>query len=187
MSDEIEAERLIDGWFGVVRVRYPLPSGELDERNVVDHPSGAAVLPYDPDRRVGLVVSEPRPPLLWKGRAGIVEAIGGALDGDDPETCARREAEEEAGVRLSTLARVFHGWVTPATSTEEVTYFLAPYRAGDRIGPGGGLPEEHESIRVRERPLAELWTAVERCEVADVKLLALLQALRLREPALFEA
>ncbi len=65
--------------------------------------------------------------------------------------------------------------------------FLAPYRAADREGAGGGLAEEHESIEVVEVALSDLAAMADRGEVADMKTLCLVQTLRLRHPTLFTA
>lgn len=184
-SDRIlGAMRLIDGWFSVDRMTVEL-AGERLERDLVRHPSGATILPYDPERRVATVVSETRLAILHAGVEPLWEAVAGVLDEDEPEACARREALEEAGLRLRTLEPVGRVWMTPSTSTEQVHLFLAPYLPEDRVAEGGGLAEEAEHLRVREVPLAELAQAAEAGTLADAKTLLLVQALRLRHPDLF--
>ncbi len=186
MSDQIlSSETLLRGWFDVLMLHVRLASGEEIERPIVDHPSGAAVLPYDPGRRVALVITEARPPVLFSGESRIIEVIAGALEEDDPESCARREALEEGGLSLGAMEHVAHLWQTPATSTERVDYFLAAYSERDRVAPGGGLDEESEHIRVREIALSVLWRMAEERTVRDAKMLILLQALRIRRPDLF--
>jgi hypothetical protein len=78
-------------------------------------------------------------------------------------------------------------WMTPASSTERVDYFLAPYSETDRVDCGGGLEQEHEQIRLREVPLSELWALAEAGRLNDAKTLILVQALRIRRPELFGA
>ncbi len=73
----------------------------------------------------------------------------------------------------------------PGVSTERLHLFLAPYRAADRTGEGGGLAEEHENIVVVETALGDLAGMADRGEIEDLKTLALVQSLRLRHPALF--
>jgi nudix-type nucleoside diphosphatase (YffH/AdpP family) len=185
VADRILAsERVRSGWFGILSVKARLGRDEV-ERDVVEHPSGAAVLAYDPERRVALLVFQSRIPLLLAGAEKMPEAIAGALDGDQPEDCARREALEEAGVRLGTLEHVARVWPSPGTSTEQADYFLAEYGLEDRVAEGGGLAEEAEHIRVREMPLAKLWGLAEGGGVRDAKTLTLVQALRIRRPDLF--
>jgi 8-oxo-dGTP pyrophosphatase MutT (NUDIX family) len=116
----------------------------------------------------------------------MLEAIAGMLDTETPEDDARREAMEEAGVRLGQLYGVGQFWSVPAFATETIDYYLAPYTCGDRIEAGGGHPDEQEHITVHELGLEDLWAMFERNEIKDVKAVVLLMALRIREPHLFE-
>lgn len=187
MADEILSERTIhEGWLNLKMATVRLREGEIIEREIVEHPSGAAVLAYDPERRVAMFISECRPPVLKAGAEQMIEVIAGALDGDDPVDCARREALEEGGLQLRSLVKVAETWATPATSTERVTSFLAVYNKADRVSRGGGLDKEAEHLQVREIPLAELRRRMDVGEIGDAKTLLLLQALRIREPDLFD-
>jgi nudix-type nucleoside diphosphatase (YffH/AdpP family) len=107
------------------------------------------------------------------------------LDDEEPENCARREAEEEVGLCLHALEPVAEVWTCPGVSTERIHLFLAAYAVHDRVSDGGGLSEEHEDIEVVEMPLEEAWRRLENGDVADLKTLTLLQALRLRRPDLW--
>src|SRR5690606_36815434 len=139
----------------------------------VRHREGAAVMPYDPERRVALLVRLTRAAVVYAGmEEDLVEAPAGMLDGDSAEDCARREALEEVGVRLGRLQSVATAFSSPGMSTERAHLFLAPFTAADRIGPGGGLAEEHEVLAVVETPLADLWGAYLAGRIADMKTLA---------------
>jgi nudix-type nucleoside diphosphatase (YffH/AdpP family) len=160
--------------------------GPTFERDIEDHGEAAGVLPYDPVRRVALLIRQKRAPCLYaRGQADIIEVPAGRLDEDAPEACARREALEESGVALKALEFVAHTWSMPGLSTERAYFFLAEYDAADRVSPGGGLAEENESIAVIEVGLAALATMADRGEVEDLKTLMLVQTLRLRRPDLF--
>ena len=185
MSDAILSSRgLFTGWLNLVLLRLRL-GGEECERPVIEHPSGSAVLAYDPARRVALTVRQTRLAVLHLAQPRFAEPVAGVDEDDDRADTARREAMEEAGVRLTALERVARVWMTPASTTERVDLFLAEYSERDRVAEGGGAEDENEEIDVREEPLASLWAAVERGEMTDAKLLLLLQALRLRRPELF--
>jgi nudix-type nucleoside diphosphatase (YffH/AdpP family) len=157
------------------------------QREVVSYGQSACVLPYDPERKVALVVRLPRAPLLLAGEADdLIEAPAGMIEaGEDPEATVRREAMEEAGVALGALEPVARCWPSPGVVAERTHLFLAPYAAADRTGAGGGLAEEHEDIAVEERPLASLWADAERGALNDLKTLTLVYALRSRHPRLF--
>lgn len=107
------------------------------------------------------------------------------IEGEEPAACARREALEEAGVRLGPLELLGACYASPGVSSERVSLFLAPYAAGDRTAPGGGAAGEQEHITVMEVPLAQLWAWVEGRRIEDLKTLALALWLRLRRPELF--
>lgn len=175
-----------EGWARYLVAEVRMPDGSRIGREVEDHGPAVAVLPYDPERRVALLVRQFRtPPCFVDGTASVLEAPAGLREEEDASTCARREAFEEVGLRLSTLEPAGRVWSLPGLSTERMDLFLAPYRAADREGTGGGLAEEHESIEVVEVALPDLAAMAERGEVADMKTLCLVQTLRLRHPALF--
>ena len=175
-----------DGWASFLIADVTLPDGHEVTREIEDHGEAVAVLPYDPERRVALLVRQFRtPPFFAAGLPELLEAPAGLLDEVDPQEGARREAFEETGVRLGRLDPVTTAWSMPGVSTERMHLFLAPYAEGDRTGPGGGLAEEHEGITILEMPLAELAARAEAGEIADMKTYALILALRLRRPELF--
>jgi nudix-type nucleoside diphosphatase (YffH/AdpP family) len=175
------------GWLSLRMATIRLDDDTFSDREIVDHPSGATVLLYNPDKRTALLITELRPPVEWVNEPRMLEAVAGKLDESDPEGCARREAEEEAGVRIAAMEHVARLWMTPASSTERVYYYLASYSEADRVSQGGGAEGEHENIRVREVALAELLHMAEAGEIRDAKTFLLLQALQLRRPDLFVA
>lgn len=187
----IKVERvdtLYEGWGRFLRVSVSLPDGSTVGREVEDHGDAAGVLAYDPDRRVATLVRQLRAPiLLSEGEADTLEAIAGRLEGDAPEACARREADEEAGLRLGTLELVVAMHAMPGISTECIHMFLAAYTQADKVGAGGGLAAETENITVVEMPLADLAAMADRGELRDAKTMLLVQTLRLRRPDLFSA
>lgn len=175
-----------DGWSTFSIGRFRLRSGAVVSREIEDHGRAVCVLPYDPERRLAVLVRQFRPPAFdAAGIDSLVEAPAGLLDEDDPEAGARREALEEVGIALGALEFVVSGWSMPGISTERMEFYLAPFRAADRTQAGGGLAEEHEDITVLEVPLAELDRQLAAGEVTDVKTLVLVQALKLRHPHLF--
>ncbi|TNC16438.1 NUDIX hydrolase [Methylobacterium terricola] len=163
-----------------------MPDGSRIGREIEDHGPAVAVLPYDPDRRVALLVRQFRtPPCFVDGTPSLLEVPAGLREEDDPMACARREAFEEVGLRLSQLEPAGRVWSLPGLSTERMDLFLAPYRVTDREGAGGGLAEENESIEVVEVALSDLAALADRGAVTDLKTLCLTQTLRLRHPDLF--
>ena len=183
----LRTEILHDGWSKLYRVVYRAPDGSEADREVIHHGDAAAVLPFDPERRTGLLVRLPRAPALLVGGGEMLEAPAGIIeDGELADACIRREAMEEAGVRLDALEPVGVVWSSPGASTERLSLFLAPYAAADRIEQGGGAKGEHENITVVEIGLRELADLADAGGVPDSKTLLLLTTLRLRRPELFQ-
>jgi nudix-type nucleoside diphosphatase (YffH/AdpP family) len=183
------------GYVTVERLRVRLADGAEVIREVENHGDAIAVLPYDPERRTALTVRLFRAPAFDRfGEEALEEACAGMIEpgnyfgdgevADEPDT-VRREAMEELGLRLGGLEFVARVWSSPGVSAERVALYLAPYDPRDRVGPGGGLAEEHEAITVLERPLAHLAADADAGRIVDLKLLALVLALRARRPELF--
>ena len=186
---ELLARRVMySGYLSVVSLSLRLRDGAIVSRDVEYHGDAAAVLPYDPVRRCGLVVRLFRGPVFYATGVGqLEESCAGMIGHEEASAAARREAEEEPGVSLRILEFVARIWPSPGISSERQTLFLAPYAATDRNGPGGGLAAEHEDITVVERPLDSLAADARLGEVADGKLLTLIMALQLRRPDLFSS
>jgi nudix-type nucleoside diphosphatase (YffH/AdpP family) len=176
-----------DSWAVFLKADIRLDDGTVISRQIEDHGAAAVVLPYDPARKVALLVRLLRAPPLYVGDSGMMtEAVAGIIDdGETAEAAARREAMEEAGVRLDALDPLGTFWTTPGISTERMTMFLAPYGQADRVAEGGGLAAEHENITVLEVPLERLGADLDAGRIEDMKLALLLQALKLRRPELF--
>jgi nudix-type nucleoside diphosphatase (YffH/AdpP family) len=175
------------GWAKYLVVSARLPDGQVVRREIEDHGCAVAVLPYDPQRKVALLVRQFRAPVLVAaGDPDLLEAIAGMLDHGSAEACAQREAEEEAGLRLKALEPLGSMWTSPGGSTERMNLYLAAYSEADLVSDGGGLAAEHEHITIVEMALGELAGIADRGELADMKTFALLQALRLKRPDLFQ-
>lgn len=174
------------GWSNFSLVTFRLDDGSIIVREIEDHGSAAVVLPYDPERRLAMLVRQFRGPVWIKAGTELTEPPAGIIDdGEDPADTARREALEETGLKLGALEPLGTYWSSPGSTTERSSLYLASYTAADRIAPGGG-EDEHENIQVLETPLSDLAAALERGELADLKLFALVQALMARRPELFD-
>jgi nudix-type nucleoside diphosphatase (YffH/AdpP family) len=175
-----------EGWSKIYRLRIRLADGEEVSREVEEHGSAVAVLPYDPQRRVAMLVRLLRAPVLMDvGLQELLEAPAGLIEEDDPAETARREVHEEVGLKLTALEPVAEVWSSPGISTERMHLFLAAYGAGDKADAGGGVAGEHENIKPVELPLHELWSMLESGAVKDLKTCTLLLALKVRHPELF--
>jgi len=187
-AEIIDTVAVYEGWTRLLRARLRLADGTRIVREVEDHGRAVAVLPYDPVRRTALLIRLLRAPVLMEaGGQDLLEAPAGLVEEDDTAETARRELDEETGLKAGALEHVATVWTMPGISTERMDLYLAPYSAGDRVGTGGGVAGEHENITVVEMPLDELWTRARTNEIADMKTLALVLLLHARQPRLFAA
>lgn len=158
---------------------------ETQVRQTYDRGDGAAILPFDPDRGTVLLVRQFRWPAFVTGhKEPLIEVCAGLLDKDDPETCIRKEAEEELGYRLNSIKLLLTPYMSPGSVTERLWLFAARYSPAGRISEGGGAPEEGEDIEVLEMPVDDAIAAISDGRIIDAKTILLLQHLKLN-PALF--
>ncbi len=153
------------------------------DREVIDHGDAGVVLAVDRKRGMAILVRQWRAPLiLGDGDPYLLEACAGILDpGEDAEAAARREAEEEIGIRIGAMRKVAIVLPSAGTLTERMHLFIAEVSDGDRVHDGGGKPGEGENIEIVEIPLADLFDRARRGELQDAKTLILVQQLMIDE------
>jgi nudix-type nucleoside diphosphatase (YffH/AdpP family) len=176
-----------DRWAKFMIASVQSPDGHAVEREIEDHGEAVCVLPYNTARKTAVLVRQMRAPiLLAAGEQELIEAVAGVIEPGEPaDACARRETQEEAGLALASLQRVFTGWTMPGISTERMHFYLAVYDGDAREEVRGGLAGEHEHTIASEFSLAALARMADQGELVDVKTLLLLQTLRLQQPELF--
>jgi len=156
---------------------------------IENHGWAAAVLAYDPTRREAVLVRQMRlAPALQGDDPMCLEIVAGLLDdrAEPPEETARREAMEEAGLRLDRLEPIGAFRPSPGLIGEKIWIYLAEIDlAVARVADGGGLDHEGEDIEVVVMPLAELAALVDAGVDLDMKTAYAVQTLRVRRPALF--
>ena len=182
----VGSEVLSDDWYVLRKMTYETVNARGERvrssREVYDRGCGAAVLLYNRAADTVVLVRQFRLPALVQGHADgcLIEACAGVLDGDDPEACVRREAEEETGFRVGAVHKVFAAYMSPGAVTEVVHGFIAEYAHDGRVGTGGGLAAEGEDIEVLEMPFTEAMAMMARGEICDAKTIMLLQHLAWR-------
>lgn len=188
----VRREELAKGRGTLTRIEYQqrLRSGEWHDqrREVYDNGDSAVLLPYDRARRTVLLTRQFRlPPYLQEHVPALLEACAGKLDGEAAEVRIVKEAEEEMGLRAAAPERLFSLYMTPAAVAERITFFLCDYTPADRLGDGGGLPEEGEFIEIVELGLDEAAAKIATGEIRDAKTVILIQALLARHGTAGEA
>lgn len=135
-----------------------------------------AVLPYDPQRDRVLLVEQFRigPFLRGDPQPWQLEAIAGRIDaGESPEAAARREAQEEAGLRVTDLRAVANYYPSPGAFTEYLYSFLALTALPDHAAGVFGLASEAEDIRGHLISFDQLMALAQSGEIGNGPLLLL--------------
>lgn len=179
----VERKRVYEGWNTLDLLTVESSgAGQTPERHVrevIDHGDAAVVLVVDRERDVAIMVRQWRAGLAAVDKHPmLLEACAGILDpGETPEETARREAEEEVGVRLGEVRSL--GSVLPSvgTLTECMHLFVAEVTGADRVQDGGGVAHEGEEIEVVELPLKELFAMAKNGRIEDAKTLVIVQRL----------
>jgi ADP-ribose diphosphatase len=150
----------------VVRFRHRLFSGEWSpERryDVLRRGDAVAIVLYDPDRDLLVLVEQLRLPPVYSGFSPWqIEVVAGLVEaGETHEAVARRETEEEAGIALiGELIPIQRYLPSPGASDESVILFCG--RVDARLAHGiHGKPDEEEDIRVVVKPWAEIEAMVD--------------------------
>jgi nudix-type nucleoside diphosphatase (YffH/AdpP family) len=178
-SVRVVAERtLAEGRFRLTLTRAEIEEDDGERRalnyEVYRHGPAAAALLYDPARGVVLLVKQFRLGAYFAdGALETIEAVAGMLDGDDPGTCATREAWEETGVRVAAVRHAFDAYASPGGTSEKIACFVAPYSLADRVGRGGGVDLD-ERIEVVEVGFDEALAMIETGAIRDAKTIALI-------------
>lgn len=175
----IKTTTLSDKWGLVQRHEFELRrrNGEWQHqiRETYDRGDGAAVLLCDRADGSVILIRQFRYPAFYRGESPyLLEVCAGKLEGDDAETCARKEAEEETGYRAGELIRAYDCFMSPGSVTERLTLYVG-FIDAPAGGSGGGLHEEGEDIEVLRVPFAEALGMIETGEIADAKTILLLQ------------
>lgn len=176
----IKTTTLSDKWGLVQRHEFELRrrNGEWQHqiRETYDRGDGAAVLLCDRSDNSVILIRQFRYPAFYRGEDPfLIEVCAGKLDGDDAETCARKEAVEETGYPVvGELIKAFDCFASPGSVTERLVLFVG-FVDAPADGGGGGLHEEGEDIEVLRLPFAKALQMVETGEIADAKTILLLQ------------
>jgi len=153
--DIVEKRTVFQGYFRVdaYRLRHARFDGgwsKVMQREVFERGHAAALLPYDPRRRVFVLCEQFRVGAYAGGmEPWQLEVVAGIIEeGESPEDVVRRETEEEAGRQLTDLWPIQRYLVSPGGTSETAYLYLGRVSAE---GAGGifGMPDEDEHIRVK--------------------------------------
>ena len=150
----IAREKLYSGFFSLelYRFRHRLFNGEMSgevRREIFERGHAAVLLPFDPVRDEVVLIEQIRIAALDTSETPwLLEMVAGMIEeGETPEDVARREAEEEAGLKVGRTKPVLSYLASPGGATERSSILVGEVDA--TIAEGiHGLADENEDIRV---------------------------------------
>ena len=164
------SEQVYDGvLLKVYRDVVKLPNGKSAIREWIDHPGASAVVPIFDSGEVLLLRQ-----FRYPSRRVFIEVPAGKLDhpGEDPETVARRELEEETGWKAHQWTYLGPYYPCIGYSNEVIHLYLA-----EQLEQGTAHTEEEEFVLPFKIPFEQAIEMVQRAAIDDMKsALALLLA-----------
>lgn len=165
MEKQISSKKIFDGT--VLKVNFDiveLDDGRRGEREVVHHPGGAAILVVNG----GKVLLE-RQYRYAVGKETIEIPAGKRDAGEDFIDTARRELEEEAGLKATKLEKLCEIIPSPGYTDEVIGIFYA-----DEFENGQTHFDETEELITFWVDLGEAYDMIVRGEITDAKTLVAL-------------
>ena len=148
----------------VARATFEDPDGGEFERDVVHHPGAVSVVPVVDEGTAVLLVRQYRAAVDRE----LLEIPAGKrdVDGEPVERTARRELEEEVGMRAGRLEKLAEFYNSPGFSDELSFVFLA--RDLDPSEISAHSPEEQE-MTIERVPLDEVPVLIRSGRLVDAK------------------
>jgi ADP-ribose pyrophosphatase len=145
-----------------------LDNGKIAERELITHQGGVGVLPVTDTGEV-ILVKQFRKPY----EAEIIEIPAGKKEpGEEPESCAVRELEEETGIRAEKLTFLADMYPSPGYTDEIVHIYKA-----EGLTYGEMSADEDEFIEVVKYPMADAMKMITGGLIKDAKtIIAILMA-----------
>lgn len=149
-----------DGFFKVdaCHLRHETYRGEEIEitRELFHRGDAVAVLLYDPGKDRVVLIEQFRIGAIREDNPWMLETVAGMVEeGESITDVARRECEEEAGVKVHTFEPVHSFYSSPGGCTEKI-HILCALINSDGLGGIHGLEEEGEDIKVQVFDYAEV-------------------------------
>ncbi len=162
----LERSYVFDGRvFRVRQDRIRLPGGRETVLDIVEHHGAVVILPVSEEGYIWFVRQ-------YRHAAGkyLLELPAGTLEpNESPETCARRELQEEIGMKAAQWTYLGSFYVAPGYTSEHMHAYLAQDLQPSSLGR-----DEDEILDVVSLPWPDVWNMVRQRAIHDAKTLATL-------------
>lgn len=160
MPDTISRKSVYEGRIFDVCVDT-IREGDIEyKREIVVHRGSAVIVPLFDDGTIALVRQ-------YRHAAGkyLLEVPAGSLDeGEDPQTGALRELEEEIGYRAGKIEKIAEFYVSPGFLTEKMFVYLAT-----ELTETSQNLEEDELIEIERLTFEQALDKIRSGEIEDAK------------------
>lgn len=157
----IKSEAIFKGRIVDLRVdTVLLPDGKESTREIVKHAEAVAVIAVDEEKNIYLVKQYRKPV-----EKVLLEIPAGIMDKDEePLEAAKRELEEEAGLRAEDWKKITSFYTAPGFTDEKIHLFLAT-----KLVKGLINLDEDEFVEVEVLPLDRAYHMVLEGSISDAK------------------
>ena len=153
-SEEIYRGKL----FSFVTEDVTLPNGIRSKMAMVRHPGSTAIVPLRDNKTVVMTLQ-----YRHAVEDYILEIPAGTMEpGESPVACARRELEEETGLKANEFIELAQIHILPAYSDEKIYVYLAR----DLTASEQNLDQD-EILDVVEYPLGEVMQMIDKGRITD--------------------
>ncbi len=163
--DLVHQGRIIDYYSDTIEINQ----GKTTTFDFINHKGASAMVPVDDQGKI-LMVRQYRNAV---DSYSLEIPAGGLNPGEDNETCAIRECEEETGYKAGEVHHLIDVYTTVAFSNEKICIY---YTTG--ITPSKQNLDEDEFVTIERYSLEELTRMILDGEIKDAKTVAALLAYR---------
>ena len=172
-------------------MRYPQYNGKMSNpvrREVMDRGHAVGILLFDPVRDKVALVEQFRCGVYLNGDyPWVLEVVAGMVDHENetPQDVALREAQEEAGAKVTALEHIARYYSSPGGITETLELFCGRVDV-DTLPAYAGLDVEDEDIRIVVMDAAEAEKLLTNGKINNGITIIALQWLMLNKASLLE-
>lgn len=154
------------------------------KRELLDRQDAVVIMLVDFKRNEMVLIEQFRVGALREDNPWLVEMVAGLIDTDEsPEEVARREAKEEAGVKVGRVEFICRYLPSPGATNERIHLYVGEVDASAASGVHG-LEDEGEDIQVVTIPLEQAYAEVNNGLINNAASIIGLQWLQLNEARL---
>lgn len=158
---ELSSKQLFSGRLLEVYIdKVLLPNGKTSTREWIDHPGAACIIPIFPNGKLGLIRQ-----YRYAAKNEFIEFPAGKLDkGESPESCAKRELEEEIGYTAKSLTFLTNIHPAIGFCNEKMWIYLA-----EDLTKTSEKKDEDEFLELIQTTPEKATNMVKNGEITDVK------------------